>query len=50
MQLDLSPADVHQQDGDWGLLLQLPQDIFVNHVLLPYLSPRDKQALRQASR
>mgnify|MGYP001809861681 CR=1 FL=1 len=34
----------------WGLLLQLPPDLLVNHVLLPHLSIRDKAALRQASR
>jgi hypothetical protein len=32
------------------ILLHLPQDIFVDHVIAPYLSVRDKQALRQSSR
>jgi hypothetical protein len=38
------------QASDADILLHLPQDIFVDHVIVPYLSVRDKQALRQTSR
>lgn len=37
------------RDQTWELPLDLPPDLLVGQVLLPYLSPRDKAALRQAN-
>jgi hypothetical protein len=43
-------AEPSQGPIGWENILQLPLDILVNHVIVPYCSRLDKQALRQTSR